>query len=377
MMFFLLAGYCLVWLAIDRSSFWSLGAALMFGIALHAKLQVPPFWFISIILAIWVAVKYKQRSSTLVLIGIAIGSILVAAIILLIQNMVMKDSFFDPALIEILINSVIFVLTRQAREAALLGIVVSALPQLFGYFWAGRYIMGSLFLHQPTKTSDVQVEIIRKDILRASIWGLGASWLVWYLTMGLPWQRYLFPPYFIGCIFFAAYLYELSAGFDLRLIVRQASAILLGRKFNWINIQSLVLVIVFAVILGVSGKTTILHLITKMPDPILASTYLRKNIPKGARVETFESELYFLAPEINYHFPSDLVSMQLVRKQMIDPQLSIEDGILASKPDLLVIGPYSQDWHAYDDALIQEWFQLKEDIGGYQVYQIRTTVSDK
>ncbi len=35
---------------------------------------------------------------------------------------------------------------------------------------------------------------------------------MWYVTMALPWQRYLFPPYFIGCIFFAAYLYDLSAG---------------------------------------------------------------------------------------------------------------------------------------------------------------------
>jgi 4-amino-4-deoxy-L-arabinose transferase-like glycosyltransferase len=42
MMFYLLAGYSFLWLALSHSPIWGIGAAMSFGIGLHAKLQVPP-----------------------------------------------------------------------------------------------------------------------------------------------------------------------------------------------------------------------------------------------------------------------------------------------------------------------------------------------
>jgi hypothetical protein len=63
MMFYLLGGYTMVWFALKRSPAWGIGAALLFGVAIHAKLQVPPFWIVSMVLAIWVAAKGLQHRS--------------------------------------------------------------------------------------------------------------------------------------------------------------------------------------------------------------------------------------------------------------------------------------------------------------------------
>lgn len=79
MFFYLLGGYLMIWFALRHSPAWGVGASVLFGVAIHAKLQVPPFWLVSIILAIWIAAKYKQKSAVKILGGIALGSILVLA----------------------------------------------------------------------------------------------------------------------------------------------------------------------------------------------------------------------------------------------------------------------------------------------------------
>jgi hypothetical protein len=285
----------------------------------------------------------------------------------------MPGSFSDPALIKILFNSIILVLSWPVRKEALNIGALYSLPQILGMIWAGQLTLRFLFTSRFTPSNNLHGEEVHKEIIRASLWGLGASWFLWYLAMALFWPRYIFPPFFIGCIYFTAYLDKLSNGFDLRFFIRRTSALLLGREFNRNNVQAVILLLAFSVILPVMVKTTLLSLLTPVNDPSLASTYLLNNIPTGAKVETFESELYFLAPEIKYHFPTDLVSMQLVRKWKVDPQLSIEYDPLETDPDYLVVGPYARTWHPYDEVYSQGWLQLEADIGGYQIYQIRTT----
>jgi len=373
MMFYLFGGYSLVWLALKRSPVWGVGAALLFGVAIHTKLQVPPFWLVSIVLAIWMAAKHKQRSATLTLVGVAIGSIVVSAILLLVQNMVMPGSLNDPAMLTILFNSVILVLTWPVRKTALTTGALYSLPQIFGLIWAGAHTLRTLFTGRSTSDNVLNEEEAHKEIMRASLWGLGASWCVWYLSMALLWTRYMFPPFFIGCIFFAAYLDKLSSGFDIRVFVRRTSAFLLGREFKWLNFQAVITLFALSLILGVTFKSAYFKLSPQNANPNLAADYLENNIPAGARVESFESELFFLAPKVNFHFPPDLVSMQLVRKLCIDPQLNIDYDPLKAEPDYLVIGPYASFWPLYNIVLPQGLLQLEADIGGYQIYHINNS----
>jgi hypothetical protein len=197
----------------------------------------------------------------------------------------------------------------------------------------------------------------------------GASWFAWYLLMGMNWIRYLFPPFFIGSIFATEYISRITSGFDFRLLVRRISSILLCREFNIVNLQSILLLLAISVTLG----TVIVNLntglsVSQLYDPEQASAYLSSNLPIGAIVETFESELFFLAPELVYHFPSDLVSMQAQRKTAMDPMYPIEYALPEDLPDYLVIGPMGNIWPIYEPFLNRGDYSLTARIGNYSIY---------
>jgi len=371
MLFYLLAGYSLTWLALTRSAGWGVGAVLVFGVAIHAKLQVLPFWLVSFGMAGVMALLRNWRQQALILARVAAGSAVAAVVLLGVQNMFMPGALDEPALQKILFNTVVVVLNWPVRWQALKIALIYALPELLGYAIFGWRILQQLRVGRKTKAEAGSMEEANRDILQIAIWGLGASWFGWYVTMSMFWDRYLFPAYFIGAIFFAVYLGEYSAGFDLRLIVRRASGLLLGRGFNRLNVQALAGFPVFCVILAIAIVSFRQQTLVKQPDPYQAAAWLSDHVQAGALVETFESELFFLAPNLNYHFPSDLVSMQLARKWNVDPLVVIDYDPLEAKPDYLVVGPYSQTWQLYDTVLAQSKWKLEADIGGYQIYHFQ------
>jgi 4-amino-4-deoxy-L-arabinose transferase-like glycosyltransferase len=371
MMFYLLGGYSMVWLSLTRSKIWGVGAAIFFGIAIHAKLQVPPFWLASIGLAIWVSVKHRQWRSMKIITEVAMGSIVVAILVYLIQNMIMPGSFANPELLKLLLNTSVITLNRTIRLKAIYIILLFALPEVLGFIWAGRPILRDLLTCREANNVDVNPGEVNRIIMRAAIWGLGASWLVWYATMSLYPIRYLFPAYFIGFIFISAYVGVHTNGFDLRPIFRQTSALILKRELKRQNIKAACVIIIFSLALGFAIGTMRVGLAPSNLQPELAVSYLYDNVPTNARIETFESELLFLAPELNYHFPSDLVSMQLFRRASIDRQYSVNYDPLIANPDFLVVGPYARTFGLYDEKLIERWFELIADVGGYQIYHIK------
>ena len=237
MMFYLLGGYFLIWLAISKSPIWGVGAALFFGVAIHAKLQVPPFWLASIIISTWMSISLLQRRITRILLGVAIGSTVVAIFVLWVQNIIMPGSFEGPELIKILLNTVIFVPIWFIRISALNKSSYLA-PLLLGFIWAGWHTWGYLSAGRHSKNNQLNQDEANIIIMRSALWGLGASWLFWYSVMAIDWIRYMFPPFFIGSIFIAAYLGEITNGFDLRLLVKQSSAVLLRPGLNYKNLQS-------------------------------------------------------------------------------------------------------------------------------------------
>ena len=374
MMFYLLGGYTFLWLALSRSAYWSVGAAILFGIGIHAKLQVPPFWIVSISLAIWVAIKHRQWKSLKILAGVAMGTVGVAILVYLAQNMIMPGSFADPELLKLLLTTSVITLIWSIRWKAIYTVVIFALPELIGYIWAGRQILRNL-LTRRAENEVTNPSEVNKSILRAAIWGLGVSWLIWFATMSMFWIRYLLPAYFLGLIFVSAFVNEITNGFDVRAIIRRTSALLFRREFNRANFQAVTMILIFSIALGFAIGTMRIVLAPSIWNPELAATYLRNNIPTDATVETYESEMLFMAPDLKYHFPPDLVSMQLYRRANIDVQYPIDYDPLKAHPDYLVVGPFAQSWGLYDDVLIQGWFELEADVGGYQIYHIKNSQS--
>lgn len=373
MMFYLLGGYSLVWLALTRHKLWGIGAALLFGIAIHAKLQVPPFWIVSMGLAFLVAVKHRHWNLVRLLSWIAVGSIASAIIVFLIQNSLMPGSFADQELLKLLLNTSVLSLTWSIRERAIYIAAIFALPILLGYIWAGRRILRTLFVRNVEVNEHLQTGEINKEIMRAAIWGLGASWLVWYITMSSYWIRYLLPAYFIGIIFITAFVGEHTQDFNLGTIFPQTARLLFRGEVKKKNIIALTFILIFSVSLGLMlGTFRILFPATKW-QPEVAAQYIQENIPLSAKVETYESELLFLAPEFNYHLPPDLVSMELYRRADINLQYAIDYDPIKAKPDYLVVGPFAQTYGLYSDQLINEWFDPVTDIGGYQIYHIKNS----
>ncbi len=371
MMFYLLAGYSLVWLALTRSPYWSIGATVLFGLAIHAKLQVPPFWLVSIGLAILTAVIQRNQRATRVLASVAAGSILAAIVVYLIQDSVMPGSFSDPALLRLLLNTSVISLAWSIRWRAIYITVLFALPEVLAYIWASRPILRSIRSRlSPAEEEDLQTS--NSQILRSAIWGLGASWLIWYVIFSSYWVRYIFPPYFLGLIFVSAFVGEHTHGYDLKLVIKRTSALLFKRDFSRTNFQALGFILALAIALGIAIGTYPAQMTPTKWQPFAAAKYLQEHIPAGAKVETYESELFFLDPQINFHFPPDLVSMQLYRRADIDHNYPITYDPLAAHPDYLVVGPYAQTYGVYSDPLIQQWFELDETIGGYQIYHIKT-----
>jgi 4-amino-4-deoxy-L-arabinose transferase-like glycosyltransferase len=373
MMFYLLSGYLLVWLALTKSPWWGVGAALLFGVAIHAKLQVPPFWLVSMFLTILISISLRQRRAILILVGLAIGSLIVAGFVLFVQNIFMPGSFEGLPLVLILFNSVIFVPVRSIRISALAQILLFGVPLLLGYIWAGWRILRYISIGHPSKFIQMNPAQANTVILQSGLWGLGASWFVWYSAMSIDWIRYMFPPFFIGSMFVAGYLGELTNGFDLRLLVKRSSALILGREAKFYNLQAMIMLIALSINFGAAIISARIGLTIPRYDPELAAKYLQNNIPAGALVESFESELYFLAPNIKYHFPSDLVSMQAQRKTTIDPSLLIDYDPLKANPDYLVVGPMGHLWPLYNSVIDQGQFQLIADIGDYQIYHINNS----
>jgi hypothetical protein len=244
---------------------------------------------------------------------------------------------------------------------------------VLGFIWAGRPILRSLLTSKLAENPEAKPNDIYRSILRTAIWGLGVSWLIWYGTMSMYWIRYIFPAYFIGFIFVSAYISEHTNGFDIRALFQKTLALILKREYNRSNFQAAAVIIFFSIALGLAIGTMRIGFVPSKWNPEAAANYLRKNIPAGAKVETYESELLFLAPDLNYHFPPDLVSMQLYRRADFDNQYPINYDPLKAKPDYLVIGPFAQVYGLYNDKIVQAQFMLDADVGGYQIYHINNS----
>jgi hypothetical protein len=288
----------------------------------------------------------------------------------------MPGSFNDPKLLSLLLNLSVVTFAWSIRWKAIYTTLIFALPELFGYIWAGKSILRSIFGHRIDNNLDLKSPENNRNVLRVLLWGFGASWMLWYVAMSMYWVRYIFPAYFIGIIFVSALVSEHTNGYDIKLTFRRTAALLLKREINYQNMQAGILFLVFSLALGFSIGTYRIQMTPSIWNPEAAAAYLRGNIANGSKVETYESELFFLAPELNYNFPPDLISMELYWRANIDRQYPIDYDPLNSKPEYLVIGPYAESWGVYDQNLIRERFELKAIVGGYQIYKIKNSQSN-
>jgi len=96
--------------------------------------------------------------------------------------------------------------------------------------------------------------------------------------------------------------------------------------------------------------------------------YLNSFTKGNERIETYESELFFYLDR-RYHYPPDQVSMELARRNYINPEATINYDPLQADPDYLVTGRQEIEWGLYAPWLDSGDFQLIQEFPGYQIYK--------
>jgi dolichyl-phosphate-mannose--protein O-mannosyl transferase len=355
--FFLLAGYACLEIAFERHRFWLIATSIFWGLCLAVKSQPLPFWLASIILYIVACIISRQRRKSGWIVLAAIGAILIYQLSAIIPATLTKSILNTPKMIQGLMSVTGFVVDINVRRLAAWMVINYGLPTLLGLCWSGWHLLHEL------KNSN---KLINPVIW--AIWGFAASWFAWYLLLAQLWIRYLFPAVVIGSPFIAASLANLTQGYDLKWIFRQSARLLTGRE-KQIGIQAIFCILLLTLALTVSLKMNFINFRDPaMYNPQAAALKLQEIIPDNALVETYESEIMFLAPDVKFHYPPDQISVEAWERLTVDPGRTLDYDPGQASPDYLLVGFFGDLWKVYYEAINQGVFKLQESFYGYDLY---------
>jgi len=358
-LFFLLASYvCL--LSLPRRKFFAcIFAAILAALAINLKIQALPFWILSML----VATVLSARAGTWrvsILFGVTLALSLVGWQLLpWLWRYFLQEPLYGRGILTGLFEVTTLVGSVPARMFSVIVLVLFGLPTFLGLCFAGRgFYVGRDWL------------VTHTGLIRFSLFVLVATWFVWYLVFSVSWIRYLFPATFVGSIFVAATLCELTKSFNCSFIMEQFLRAFRLLKFDR---RSLGVLLAGVLICAFVPRTVKMFYKLYVRDADASvqelARFLNTQTPPGSLVETYDSELFFLLDR-PYHYPADQIHVELIRKKFLyDDTVSIEYDPLKANPDFLVVGPHSKQWRLYDRVLKTEAFQLLRTYNRYQLYE--------
>lgn len=374
MMFYLLAGYAFFLRALNHPR-WLPLAALFWGLGLAAKQQAFPFWAASMLLPL-LAVVLKRHLRTAAVLGIGFAG----ALGVWQAHRWLTRSFLtgfqlpgSGGSISGLEGVTALVLTVSTQLAALKVVLTFGLPIVLGLAYAAFKWFEAY--RQATRLEP-------RTVVQLQLLSLAGSWAAWFLVFSVGWHRYFFPIAFVGCVFVSALLHDLTQGFSASAMLREGRALwrearasllslrsshtprLLRRSLRWLAALGL-----SAVLLGL-GVRTLARFVKEPSDVSLTQVihFLNTATAPDARIETYDSELFFLLDR-SYHHPPDQVHVELIRRAFVDPQAEVDYDPLAAKPDYLVVGAFSRSTELYDPVLATGAFRPVYSDGLYEVFE--------
>jgi 4-amino-4-deoxy-L-arabinose transferase-like glycosyltransferase len=359
-LFYLFAGFALLFAAFRISPWIIIPSALVMGTGIISKAQVFPFWLISLFVPLFIAL-YKRwwRISILLLIAL-VGSYYASLQLSGVQSLLISESSVpeDPivGMYQVFAIAPVF----DLRITALRTGIIIGFPTLVGL------VFGLLDAYRQLHKDDLDKN---KIVLRLALVCLAGSWYLWFLFLAQPFERYLFPSVFIGSIFTSTFIYNLTGGFNIRYVVKNASDVFLKLRISRQSFGSLtaLLLLAYAVPLSILSFSQT-YILSKETSALEVATYLDEHIPHGVLIETYESQLIFLSDH-RFHFPPDQVHVEMVRRKTIDPLHMVDYDPLAADPDYMVIGKFSYFWGLYDYLLSSGDFRLVQAYPNYLIYQ--------
>jgi 4-amino-4-deoxy-L-arabinose transferase-like glycosyltransferase len=356
MIFYLLSGYAVFFIALQRSKWLILLSGLLWGIAINTKAQTLPFWLVSLLIPLTLSIIKRWWQPALL---IATGTIL-AWFASIGMNFLVGSSIpqlNQASVIPGLIQVLALVLEPHVRRRAIIFVLTLGLPTLLGVISAAWRSLNDF----PEMDSPEWVELLRWSLL-----GFTGSWLAWWVTLALAIDRYLFPAIFVGSIFTSALIYNLTSEFNFKLTLKNVGALVLRsrKRHNFAALLALLLI-------SLTFPFTLRYLFNLYSKPGASiaevTQYIENLTDKDSMVETYESELYFLLDR-DYHYPPDVIDVQIISKELLGNDDTYEYDPLAVDPDLLVIGPFADLSRIYDQVLSSGEFRLIKSFPGYEVY---------
>lgn len=363
MLMYLLAGYlsCLAALRASGSrQVWLLLLTMLgWGIGIITKSQALPFWLLSLLGPLLAALLWRQwRTAGLLVVGL-LGAFAASRGLLWLQALLLRDQTLAPTPLHGLYEVIALVLDRSSRVFAIQTTLTFGLPTLLGLvFGAAR-----AFARLRRRPADAE------ETVRLALLSFAGSWLAWYTLLSIGSPRYLFPATFVGSLFVAALLAELTQHFAPGSTLRAATSVLRLRQVDRRGLGALAAVVLVAALLPLSSLT-IIHSYGFSVDRDAQDvvTFLHRETPPDALIETYDSELHVWL-ERRFHYPPDQTHIDLIRRSMDSSAAPVRYDPLAADPDYLVVGAFNRRWQLYDQVIASGAFRLIEQFGQYQVYQ--------
>jgi dolichyl-phosphate-mannose-protein mannosyltransferase len=350
---FLLGGYlCFIWVE-NRPWAYLPAAICLWSLALFTKVQVQPFWAVSLVIPLLLAIVRRRWKRAGLIAACLVGSL---SLYLWLQHLFLQQ--VTTTSVSGLTQVIALVFLKHTRITVLGETVRFGLPTLFGLCWA-LYI----FL----KNSDSLRSHL--EMVRLAFVFLVGSWFVWYETLSLGWPRYMLPPVFLGSIFVAAMLSDWTNQFNVASTIQKAGSALKTFRFSREKIAALASVLLITMSFAQTVKVLYGAYVVDADDSIKdVVRFLNTKTSPNALIETYESELFFLMDR-RYHYPPDQVHVDLIRRNSFGQRVNINYDPLAANPDYLVVGPQSKFWDFYDPYLKTGDFRLLRDYSRYQIYE--------
>ena len=358
--FYLLAGFACFLVALNKSLWFMPVVVGAWGIALITKMQVLPFWVVSLSIPLLVTLFRRNWQLAGLLLIALIGSLITSQLLLWLQQFLLHSQMLPRSPISGLYDVTALVPVFSIRLTVLIVTLMFGLPTVLGLCFAAiKFIRNS-----KEKPCDVHLEVVRLALI-----SLSGSWLAWYLFLSVGWVRYLFPATFIGSIFVAAMLRDLTHDFSLSSTIKRAGYALRHLRFNRQSVGALLAIVLISMTFPETQQMLYRsYVVNADTSAFQVADLLNTQAAPNALIETYDSELFFILNR-RYHYPPDQVHVELNRRTFLGQDVSIDYDPLAADPDYLVVGPHSKLWHLYDSVLATGAFRLLHAYSRYDVYE--------
>jgi hypothetical protein len=367
--FYLLIGFLFLQQAWGRPLRFLPLAVVFWGLSLQTKPQVLPFLTASLLLPLAITLwKRRFREARILAFGL-LGALVASLAFARLWSLVLGGgvSSSRPAAnalaaiaasrARLLLNA--FQLDPGRRITTLIGVLVTATPALLGLCYAGWR-----FAKKLDQMDASEERLIGGFVL----WTLTASWFSWYALLSIGWPRYFVPAAFLGNVFTATLLRDLTDGFSIApwerwAAVRTAAdftASKVGILVSLLALPVAFLLTVYYVYVGAAlagGSSALLE----------TAHFLNTHTEPDALIEMYDRELFFLTERV-YHYPRT-VHHQLNRRAFLGEDVTLDYDPLAADPDYLVVGPMTRMWRLYDPVLETDAFRLVHANERYQIYE--------